>query len=143
MIAKKPSALCVLSGQALSDQAAARVRPSYASVERANAAIDRYSSGQRRFYGWTQDGELVGCVGLEIDGSVARVRSIGVEPSHRKRGIGRRMLEAALQHTAVTWCEAETDAEAVGFYQRAGFTVTSRGEKYPGVERFHCSWRVG
>lgn len=31
---------------------------------------------------------------------------------------------------------AETDADAVGFYRSNGFTVTSLGEKYPGVERF-------
>ncbi|MNU09693.1 hypothetical protein D3C72_2564150 [compost metagenome] len=33
---------------------------------------------------------------------------------------------------------AETDHEAAGFYRSAGFTVTSLGEKYPGVERFAC-----
>ncbi len=31
---------------------------------------------------------------------------------------------------------AETDRSALGFYVALGFTMTSLGEKYPGVERF-------
>jgi ribosomal protein S18 acetylase RimI-like enzyme len=34
---------------------------------------------------------------------------------------------------------AETDADAVGFYRSNGFAITSLGEKYPGVERFHVA----
>jgi len=35
---------------------------------------------------------------------------------------------------------AETDHEAVDFYRRYGFFITSLGEKYPGVERFLCQY---
>ena len=35
---------------------------------------------------------------------------------------------------------AETDKDAVDFYRKLGFSVTSLGEKYPGVERFHCEY---
>jgi len=35
---------------------------------------------------------------------------------------------------------AETDYEAVDFYRRYGFVITSLGEKYPGVERFLCQY---
>lgn len=35
---------------------------------------------------------------------------------------------------------AETDDEAVDFYRRYGFFITSLGEKYPGVERFLCQY---
>ena len=46
------------------------------------------------------------------------------------------MVEALLADAQ--WIEAETDADAVGFYEQVGFTVTSLGESYPGVERFRC-----
>ena len=48
------------------------------------------------------------------------------------------MLEAALRLIGAPWVEAETDADAVGFYARVGFTITSLGHVYPGVERFRC-----
>ncbi|MNP39986.1 hypothetical protein D3C76_1335850 [compost metagenome] len=34
--------------------------------------------------------------------------------------------------------KAETDKDTVGFYKKIGFSITSLGEKYPGVERFEC-----
>ena len=37
---------------------------------------------------------------------------------------------------------AETDADAVGFYQRCGFEVESLGELYPGAERFRCTLKL-
>jgi ribosomal protein S18 acetylase RimI-like enzyme len=49
------------------------------------------------------------------------------------------MLEAALEELDVSWVEAETDAEAVNFYRRLGFTTTSLGEPFAGVERFRCA----
>ncbi len=35
---------------------------------------------------------------------------------------------------------AETDNDAVNFYWKYGFEITSLGEKYPGVERFLCEF---
>lgn len=35
----------------------------------------------------------------------------------------------------------ETDNDAVDFYRKYGFEITSLGEKYPGVERFLCEFR--
>ncbi|MCC2686381.1 MAG: hypothetical protein K0R75_3280, partial [Paenibacillaceae bacterium] len=37
---------------------------------------------------------------------------------------------------------AETDRDALRFYQKMGFTAHSLGEKYPGVERFKCLYSI-
>jgi hypothetical protein len=37
---------------------------------------------------------------------------------------------------------AETDEEAADFYRNIGFTVESLGEKYPGIERFKCTFET-
>ncbi|EOR21192.1 N-acetyltransferase GCN5 [Niallia nealsonii AAU1] len=37
-----------------------------------------------------------------------------------------------------TFISAETDNDAVGFYRKNGFKITSLGEKYPIVEWFLC-----
>ncbi|ETE89388.1 acetyltransferase [Bacillus thuringiensis serovar aizawai str. Leapi01] len=48
------------------------------------------------------------------------------------------MIKEVVRIYQLTYIEAETDDEAVEFYKRIGFQVKSLGEKYPGIERFHC-----
>lgn len=48
------------------------------------------------------------------------------------------MIKEVVRIHQLTYLEAETDDEAVEFYKRIGFQVRTLGEKYPGVERFHC-----
>lgn len=48
------------------------------------------------------------------------------------------MISELLHNGGLRKIQAETDQEAVGFYRKAGFVITSLGEKYPGVERFSC-----
>lgn len=73
----------------------------------------------------------------------ARLAAIAVSPDHRGRGYGRTAVEWVVDHLAVESLTAETDIDAVGFYRRTGWTVTTLGEKYPGVERFQCQWERG
>jgi ribosomal protein S18 acetylase RimI-like enzyme len=130
--------LVVLSGDTVSDRVEKLLEPSHESVERARAAAAEYRAGRWCLYGWMDDGNLIGCVGMEVRPEGATIRSLSVDASHRGRGVGRSMVEAALQRTPVPWFDAETDTDAVGFYERLGFTVVSLGERYPGVERFRC-----
>jgi hypothetical protein len=54
-------------------------------------------------------------------------------------GIGRQLLAAVRRAVRDTLpLIAETDADSVGLYTATGFIVTSLGEKYPNVERFHA-----
>jgi len=62
-----------------------------------------------------------------------------VDASCRKQGIGRKTIEPVRQSFGARSLIAETDREAVGFYERCGFTIESMGECYPGVERFRCT----
>jgi ribosomal protein S18 acetylase RimI-like enzyme len=54
------------------------------------------------------------------------INELGVAPSHRRRGIGRRLLDAMLEHGRALGCtEAwlgteETNVAARGLYERAG-----------------------
>jgi ribosomal protein S18 acetylase RimI-like enzyme len=128
----------MLSGDAVDDRVKELLEPSHGSADRARAAAAEYRAGRWRLYGWMDEGSLIGCMGLEMRLGGAVIRSLSVSVPHRGRGVGRSMVEAVLQRTGVSWFEAETDADAVGFYERLGFSVASLGEKYPGVERFRC-----
>lgn len=107
-------------------------------MEQARAAAGEYRSGRWTLYGWVEDADLIGCIGFESRPEAAVIRSLVVAEDHRRSGVGRKMVKAALAKIEAPAIEAETDSEAVGFYRSLGFMTTSLGEKYPGVERFHC-----
>ncbi|MGG4554653.1 hypothetical protein ABEX11_20625 [Paenibacillus humicus] len=48
-------------------------------------------------------------------------------------------MQEYIRENQIRRVEAETDKDAVDFYRRLGFNITSLGQKYPGVERFQCS----
>jgi ribosomal protein S18 acetylase RimI-like enzyme len=112
--------------------------PAHGSIDRARAAAVEYRSGRWKLYGWFEAAELIACVGFEARPDSAVIRSLAVDEHHRNRGVGRKMVEAALAKLEPSRVEAETDSEAVGFYRSLGFFTTSLGAKYPGVERFRC-----
>ncbi|MFJ7972324.1 GNAT family N-acetyltransferase [Psychrobacillus sp. NPDC096389] len=95
----------------------------------------------RKLYGYKQVEQFVGCIGVELTmGNTCTIRQIAVSPSERGRGIGERMIDFINDHHSLSIISAETDQDAVDFYKKMGFTITSLGEKYPGVERFYCEF---
>ncbi|MDA2278696.1 GNAT family N-acetyltransferase [Bacillus cereus] len=94
-------------------------------------AIIFYQSNKGTLYKY----EEKACLGIEIIGETkARICHIAVAPDYRQKGIALQMIK----EYQLTYIEAETDDGAVEFYKRIGFQVKSLGEKYPGIERFHC-----
>ncbi len=102
--------------------------------------VERYErSDSWRLYGYERGRRLVGVIGLELRGEAeGTVRHIAVAPEVRLQGVGRRMIELAESWHALSVVDAETDGDAVGFYEACGFRTQSLGEQYPGVERFRC-----
>ena len=89
--------------------------------------------------GIEQDGELAGCIGVELSADgCAVIHNIATAVEFRERGFGRAMIAAVVEQFQLRQLVAETDVDAVGFYRRCGFEITSLGERYPGVERFRC-----
>lgn len=112
----------------------------YPNEEKINRQVVLYRSDESLFlYGVVIQAELVGLIGVRADTTGEGVlRHIAVKPHLRGQGVGHAMIKHVMQIHNLVRLEAETDRDAVGFYQRAGFAVTSLGEKYPGVERFLC-----
>jgi ribosomal protein S18 acetylase RimI-like enzyme len=96
--------------------------------------------GRDLFVGLASD-VVVGILGIVIhaDGGKAEIRHIAVHPDHRRQGVGRLLVEEVGRLLGLEEVEAETGVNnAHAFYPACGFSVTSLGEKYPGVERFLC-----
>ncbi|WP_144611697.1 GNAT family N-acetyltransferase [Bacillus cereus] len=108
------------------------IGPSEASLKK---AVLFYERNKGTFYKY----EEKACIGIEIIGAYkARICHIAVAPQYRHTGIALQMIKEVLRIHQLTYVEAETDKEAVEFYKKIGFQVKSLGEKYPGIERFHC-----
>ncbi|HEY42145.1 MAG TPA: GNAT family N-acetyltransferase [Dehalococcoidia bacterium] len=76
------------------------------------------------FYGWEEDGELVGVMGIEPIKNTTLIRHAYVLPQWQHRGIATRLLEHLKGLTKTpqllvgTWADATW---ALDFYQRRGF----------------------
>jgi GNAT superfamily N-acetyltransferase len=80
------------------------------------------------FWGFEEDGELVGVIGIQPLSDVDLIRHAYVSPGRQRGGIGGALLEhvsrAATRRILVgTWAAAEW---AISFYRRHGFELLSR-----------------
>ncbi|WP_102027774.1 GNAT family N-acetyltransferase [Salirhabdus sp. Marseille-P4669] len=99
-------------------------------------------SSARKLYGYEFEDQVVGCIGIEfISPSYCEIKHIAVSPNLRGKGIGSKMIRFIMEEYSLSIMTAETDKDAVNFYKKIGFKITSLGEKYPGVERFQCIYK--
>jgi len=106
--------------------------PSEASLIK---AVSMYKNDQAVLYKYGNKG----CIGIAlIHTNRARICHIAVDEKYRNHGIALQMIKEIVRKYELTYIEAETDKEAVGFYKKCNFKIESLGEKYLGVERFYC-----
>lgn len=79
--------------------------------------------------------EVVGCGGAEAFQFVALIRSIAVHPSHRKQGLGRRIVREMLDRLSSRGLRefyvVTPDAEA--WFRKRGFKRCERDEVHPQI----------
>lgn len=94
-------------------------------------------SRTNHYVGARSGGTLVGYAGISRLGRSApfeyEVHTLGVDPAHQGRGIGRRLLEELLDFAdgAVVFLEVRTDNEpALGLYRSVGFEQIGLRKRY-------------
>lgn len=117
---------------------------SYAtSINKVDIVYDNYiQSFNQQLFGFMKEDNIIGCIGVEINLSLCEIKHIAVSPKERGNGIGSKMINFLCEKYSFTSIVAETDTDAVEFYRNFGFKITSLGEKYPGVERFLCEFKM-
>jgi ribosomal protein S18 acetylase RimI-like enzyme len=68
------------------------------------------------------------------------ILEIAVLSSMQKQGIGRSLINYIIKLFNPETIIAETDDEAVEFYRKIGFEISSLGEKYPNIIRYDCRY---
>ncbi|GGA60934.1 GNAT family N-acetyltransferase [Ornithinibacillus halotolerans] len=68
--------------------------PEEKDVKKLQATIKEYeSNADWHLYLWKEDVDIVGAIGLRVDGDRAIIQHISVNPSHRNVGIGKKMIK--------------------------------------------------
>ncbi len=92
---------------------------------------DAIQSGVR-FYGWIEDDEVLGVMGLQPIQNTTLIRHSYVLTAHQRRGIGGKLLNYLVRLAKTpdilvgTWADATW---AIRFYQKHGFRLVSTREK--------------
>lgn len=98
------------------------------------AGRNRFTGTGEAFFVARDQGDLIGVCGLNRDPycedpTVGRLRHLYVAPSHRRRGVGRRLVRRALAGARGRFrlVRLRTDRrEAARFYEALGFAATPR-----------------
>jgi ribosomal protein S18 acetylase RimI-like enzyme len=112
----------------------------WANDEKIDNELNMYiGNDSRELLGSLINDELVGLIGIIYKSTnEVELKHIAIKPNYRGKGIGSEMVNEFINTENIVKIKAETDIDAVGFYKKIGFSITSLGEKYPGVERFEC-----
>ena len=118
--------------------------PALAALERAcfpegadEAMLERFlSDGRHRFLLAEEDGTLLGYAWYEYVLDEGYVGNVAVAAEHRRRGVGRLLVEdmlsdARAMHLAFLTLEVrESNTPARGLYEKTGFQVVGRRKNY-------------
>lgn len=106
--------------------------------------MEAYRSDESlNLYGIESEGEILGIIGFRLaEGNQLIIEHIAVQPDYRGMDFGRGLILEAINLIKPSEVVAETDDEAVNFYRSIGFQIESLGDKYPGVERFRCTYHT-
>lgn len=106
--------------------------------EKIRARAESYAAdpGFRAFFCMLNEVPAALCI-LRGHENGTEIAALAVSTDLQHQGIGRWMMDQ-LRHRLFLPIFAETDDDAVGFYEKCGFSVRSLGEKYPGVIRYYC-----
>ena len=113
--------------------------PTNAKLE---AIASTYESDSSRFLsGFSHRNSVIALIGGELRPAAGAVLlHIVVRPERRQQGLGRSLIDSICERYGLREIVAETDHEALSFYERCGFTITPLKECYSSVERFSCRW---
>lgn len=104
-----------------------RILLSYAtSIDKVDGVYNKYiQAPNQHLFGFVKETNIVGCIGVEVNLSICEIKHIAVSSEERGMGIGSKMINFINEHYSRITIVAETDKDAVEFYRKIGFKVTS------------------
>lgn len=93
-----------------------------------------------RIFVCENQGEKAGMMVLKYSNAAAEIIGIAVPEKLHCRGIGRRLIQYAMESERLEKINAQTDDDSVGFYRKCGFTEERIVVDFPdgSVARYNC-----
>ena len=128
----------LLSEDAYGIYASCMYEPTYEKYVEKMSALSESPSIE--IYVYRTEHYIAGMLVLERKDACAEIIGIAVDSLCRHFGIGRKMIQKALESGRITKLYAETDEESVGFYRGCGFSTEAGVKQYPDgvVTRYNC-----
>jgi ribosomal protein S18 acetylase RimI-like enzyme len=119
------------------------IRTAIETWQSKDAISSGLSTPNAYYAGYFDDGDLRGMVAARmVDESTLRIVQLYVHPEHQRKGIGRKLMDAAVTHfdKAVTIVlEVEEDnPKGVAFYRRYGFDYPRKAIVNVGMYEIPC-----
>ena len=92
-------------------------------------------------YGYIYDDMILGLIVLDkTSNDEMIILDIAVRKDKQKLGIGSELLNYVIYELKPRILVAETDDDAVGFYEKKQFEIVNLGGKYPNINRYECRY---
>ena len=106
--------------------------------ERLLSRAEKYQADDNTsVYAYSENGEYKGIIVFKIKERTAEILDIAVIPEYKGNGIGSGLIDYIFTRFAVNKITAETDDDAIGFYEKYGFTVGDITVKFD-AKRYTC-----
>ena len=107
--------------------------------EKLRSRAEKYfNNPNTHIYACREGGKYIGIVVFEVVGTNATVLDIAVDEACRKQGIGSALLSFVFDKFNISELTAETDDDAVGFYQKLGFSIAETKTVFD-TKRYVCT----
>lgn len=128
----------LLSEEAFLIYASCMYRPTYEDFK--IQMEDLLNDPSVRIFVCENQGEKAGMMVLKYTNAGAEIIGIAVLEKLRRRGIGRRLIQYAMESERLERINAQTDDDSVGFYRKCGFALEKNVVDYPdgSVVRYNC-----
>ena len=107
------------------------------TAEKIKERIASYPTPDTYVYACVENGVYLGLIVYRLCGNVATVLDIAVRDNMRREGVGMFLMDGLILTSRATEVLAETDEDAVGFFQKYGFRVTDTETIYD-CKRYLC-----
>ncbi|MCX7123063.1 MAG: GNAT family N-acetyltransferase [Gammaproteobacteria bacterium] len=92
--------------------------------------LRQYANHDQHLIGCFSGTLLIGVIGIHLTGANAIIEHISVLKDFQARGVGKKLIQYVINHFNINTIKAETDDDAVGFYQAQGFDCVAFEGKY-------------
>jgi 1-aminocyclopropane-1-carboxylate deaminase len=129
--------LCPLSSEnVIPSEVFALLKRAMGRPENAKATWQKYlQSPDTQLWGLFKADSLQALAGIQVKQQSAQLMHLAVAPGLERQGKGRLILKSLITQKRLWRLDAETDAEALGFYQKMGWATLPLGQG-----RFGCYW---